>query len=142
MDLCNYSRNIDNNYNNPNGTNKTDLSNIMTQTEEERTKKCDNSKQFLKEANNNLFDLTDLSKPKDKDKDNQKKKPKTKKPKVFEDSNLYQKSVQNKKKKLKFKQPFIEYVNIESFKTFNSMMCFSDPHMQGKTKKCCKCIIF
>lgn len=60
--------------------------------------------------------------------------------KILNESNLLSKSI-NKKKKLKFKQPFIEYVDIESFKTFNSLMCFSDPHTESKSKKC-KCLIF
>lgn len=65
---------------------------------------------------------------------------KSAKQKVFEDSSLYNKAI-NKKKRLKFKQPFIEYVDIESYKTFNSLMCFSDPHTEPKEKKC-KCLIY
>lgn len=44
------------------------------------------------------------------------------------------------KKRLKFKTPFIDYVDVESYKLYNSLMCFSDPHTEPKQTKC-KCSI-
>ena len=82
---------------------------------------------------------------------------KIKSPKQSPDTKRYNKIkdnlVKTKKKKLKYKQPFIEYINVESYKTFNSIMCFSDPSLpeeisQIKVKrndlccKCTKCLIF
>lgn len=138
MDLSNISKtNQDNNLNNR--LNKTDLSNMMNQTDNNQSKRYDNSKQFLREATakHSIIELSEMNKSKDKDKERTRMFSKDKKQKFFEDSNLCK---PRKKKKLKFKQPFIEYVNIESFKTLNSMMCFSDPHMENKTKRC-KCNI-
>jgi len=43
-----------------------------------------------------------------------------------------------KKRRIRFKQPFIEYVNIESYKLYNSLMCFSDPHSEPKEEDFCK----
>lgn len=34
----------------------------------------------------------------------------------------------NNKRRLRFKTPLVEYVDIESYKLYNSLMCFSDPH--------------
>lgn len=44
------------------------------------------------------------------------------------------------KKRVKFRNPFIDFVNIESYKLYNSLMCFSDPHTEPKPTKC-KCTI-
>lgn len=53
------------------------------------------------------------------------------------------------RKKIKFKSPFIEFVPIESYKTYNAIMCVSDPiygsmnNIQSDEKrKCCECSIF
>jgi hypothetical protein len=46
------------------------------------------------------------------------------------------------RKRVKFKNPIIEYVNIESYKLYNSLMCFSDPHFDSEPKPTkCKCSI-
>ena len=50
--------------------------------------------------------------------------------------------VKTNKRRLKFKNPFIEVINIESFKLYNSLMCFSDPYPDPKPQKCCKCVIY
>lgn len=54
------------------------------------------------------------------------------------------------KKKIIFKQPFIEYINIESYKLYNEKMTFNDPvnssqehnNVKKKVKLCNKCIVF
>lgn len=124
MDLSSYNQQLNNMKDDA-------IGNLAT---EENRSKIDNSKQNFKE--NSGFMHSNVKSPFNELNEQSR----NVKAKVFEDSNLLSKSM-NKRKKLKFKQPFIEYVDIESFKTFNSLMCFSDPHSEPKTKKC-KCIVY
>lgn len=110
-----------------------DENSISMVNEENKSQMQDNSKNILKDTS---AIIQSISKSPFNDLVEQNKA----KQKVFEDSSLYNKAI-NKKKRLKFKTPFIEYVDIESYKTFNSLMCFSDPHTEPKEKKC-KCLIF
>lgn len=121
--------------------------------ESNEVNKEDDSKQYMKNLSpfglvKNKTPLTDVS-----EFNNKKKKPSPEKDRsIIKSQDNFKKSfnVSNnngKKKRLKFKQPFIEYINIESYKTFNSLMCFSDPHevhvsKTAKCKECSKCIIF
>ncbi len=111
----------------------------ITINNEKQSKKEDQSRNFLKSVSPGKTAISPFTELKEMN--NKKKgKSKEKNSKAFEDSSLFKKTIQQKKKKLKFKQPFIEYINIESYKSLNSLMCFSDPHMDIKVKKC-KCFI-
>ena len=44
------------------------------------------------------------------------------------------------KKKMKFKKKFLDIVEIESYKAYNTMMCFSNLELiQNKKRKKCLC---
>ena len=132
---------------------ETPIKPLTTLTEESNDfPKEDNSKQYMKnisplglgKTKTPLTDISDVNankKKKSPEKDKSVIKPQGNFKKSFNVSN------NGKKKRLKFKQPFIEYINVESYKTFNSLMCFSDPHevhisKTSKCKECTKCIIY
>ena len=127
--------------NNIKPTTKSEKDCSITINDEKQSKKEDQSRNFLKSVSPSKTSASPFAEMKDlNSKKKNKSKEKEKNVKVFEDSSLFKKTIQQKKKKLKFKQPFIEYINIESYKSLNSLMCFSDPHMEIKIKKC-KCFI-
>lgn len=124
--------------------------NINTQTK--ASKKSFNKEGLEKKKQDKSKKDKDKSgnKVKDKDKDKEEKTVKFVDEKSLNNfnttNNLQNTNLNNNtntiRKKVRFKNPMIEYVNIESYKLYNSLMCFSDPHFETEPKPTkCKCSI-